>query len=75
VADPVSELDRILTDLKIWMLRTLERIEYRPDSDRSGHPHGYSVCLCPDWELKQKLDVIKEAKDLVTEIGKRIPCA
>jgi hypothetical protein len=72
--DPVSDLDRVLTDLKIWMLRTLERKEYRGERDRSGHPHGYTVCTCPEWELRQKLDVMQMAKDLVVEIGKRLPC-
>jgi hypothetical protein len=44
-----------------WLTRFLEtKLAYIPDSDQSGHPHGYSVVQIPDWEVKQKLDSLKE---------------
>lgn len=66
--DPLSDLDHILTDLHIWMRRTLERTEYRGQSDNSGHPHGYTVCLCPDWELRQKIENLRMAKEIVARL-------
>ena len=72
--DPVADLDCVLTDLNIWMLRTLERKESRGHADPSGHPHGYTICTCPEWELRQKLNVMETAKGLVQEIGRRLPC-
>jgi hypothetical protein len=39
----------------------LTKLVYTPDSDASGHPHGYSVVQIPDWAVKQRLDDIDAA--------------
>jgi hypothetical protein len=68
--NPISDLGHCLTDLDIWMRRTVQNIETRGHSDNSGHPHTYAVCLCPEWEMRQKMDVLKMARDIVAELEK-----
>lgn len=36
-------------------------LKYIADSERCGHPHGYSVATIPDWEARRILDSIKAA--------------
>lgn len=48
-------------DTIAWLLRHLEKLVHVPDTDQSGHPHGYSVVQIPDWEVRQKIEWLKKA--------------
>lgn len=63
-----DRLERINTTLlaacknqTVWIARLLEgpRLS-RGYSDPSGHPHGYAVVEIPDWDLRQKLESLRE---------------
>ena len=57
-----SEIERELVRVRLRLERALkESLKYIPDTDRSGHPHGYSVVQIPDWETRQTIDAINEA--------------
>lgn len=59
--DRDSEIERMLVVMKIRLEMALQNLQYVPISDRSGHPHGYSVTQIPDWECRQLIDQINEA--------------
>jgi len=68
--EALEEAARLNRDTILWLTRHLEEsLKYIPDSDRSGHPHGYSVVQIPDWEVKQKIDWLQQD---ATEIRKLI---
>lgn len=44
-----------------WIERLLQNLEHRTIYDRSGNPvNGFAGSMVPDWDLKQKLDSLKE---------------
>lgn len=47
-------------DTLLWFRAKLDHLKYVPDTDQSGHPHGYSVIQIPDWEVRQKLAEMEE---------------
>jgi hypothetical protein len=53
-----------LVHLREW-LNSHRQLHTRhfPDSDASGHPHGYDGVVIPVWDLRQRLDDIQAALD------------
>ena len=57
-----SEIERNLVAVKIRLQRALrEEIHYIAQSEKCGHPHGYSVIQIPDWEVRQIISEVEEA--------------
>lgn len=49
----------LLVHLRQWLLWNREfNTRHFPDSDRSGHPHGYDGVVIPSWDVLKKLDDI-----------------
>ncbi len=62
MAERVGGLEQDCRDTLAMLKRHLETtLKYVPDSDQSGHPHGYSVIQIPDWEAKQKVAWLEQA--------------
>lgn len=61
----LSTLEHALIDIQQWMDYRLTNgpIETRGQSTgHAGHAHpsGYAAVLIPDWELKQKRDIVTQ---------------
>lgn len=62
-----SELERLILAMRLWMEWRLTEgpIETRgvnPPVHGHSHPSGYAAILIPDWEMRQKLEVVKLAE-------------
>jgi hypothetical protein len=54
----------LLVHLREWLNWHLQRdTKYFPDSDLSGHPHGFSGVVIPEWDVRQKLAELKNSLD------------
>lgn len=67
IADERNELRATLRELRAWIKSKLEyapRKHMEPEPTYPpgpGHPHGWCAVCVPDWDMRQKLDLIEEA--------------
>jgi hypothetical protein len=49
--------------LKVWIEGRLNQLEYKSTGSGFGKPmNGFAFSAVPDWELRQKLELITEGK-------------
>lgn len=54
----------LLVHLREWLTGHQQvHTRHFGESDQSGHPHGYAGVVIPDWDLRQRLDEIRESLD------------
>lgn len=54
----------LLVHLREWLKGHCEaHTRYFPESDKSGHPHGYDAVCIPTWDVLQRLDEIQATLD------------
>jgi len=57
-------VDFALADLKLWIEGGLSRLKGRTVYDEHGHPTNHYACAeFPDWDLRQKVDLIESANN------------
>ena len=54
--------DKLEVNIRFLRHYLQENIAYIPDSDRSGHPHGWTAVQIPDWAVKQQIDAAMQAE-------------
>ncbi len=68
--DPVTPLGA-LREIKAWLDHKLTDgpKETKGHQDRTGHPHYWTAVLIPDWDIRQKLDLVNDALKVTDEIA------
>ena len=61
-SEPPLTLEEAVRNQVAWIERLLAGdLKSRGHADQSGHPHGYTVAEVPDWDLRQKLFILRES--------------
>jgi hypothetical protein len=55
---PIHPRD-LLVHVREWLNWHLKmHARYFHDSEQSGHPHGYTGVVIPDWDVRQRIEEI-----------------
>ncbi len=55
-------------DQAAWIERLLQRLEHRDVTDQRGNVvNGFAFAAVPDWEMRQKLESLREDIKAATE--------
>lgn len=57
-----AAIDLLLVDLALWIERSLQNLKHRDTFSGRQIVNIYAVAEIPDWELRQKLEDIRETR-------------